>query len=166
MNINKKLMAVAVALTTLVTIPNQAQAHGCGGGWNWGSFGAGVVGGLVGGALTRPYGTVVGGYAPGYYANPGIVVPTVTQQMAYCQPVAVQPVYQQVEQVSYQQPVYQQQVAYQQPAPQPVYQPPVQNVNYTRQTVVNQVQPVQTGGSLLGVGVNVLGLKVGCGVGY
>ena len=150
---NKNIKMVVMAVIGVAMVMN-AQARGCvrwghcGYGHRGGYYGtavaAGVVGGLVGGAIMNASRVDYG------YRGQTIVV-----------------------QEPYLQTVYQQPVVVQQPQ---VVPPPVQTVQYVQQpqqtytynttTTYVQQPPRNTGTQLLGVGVNVLGLKVGVGAGW
>lgn len=161
---NKNIKMVVMAVIGVAMVMN-AQARGCvrwghcGYGHRGGYYGtavaAGVVGGLVGGAIMNASRVDYG------YRGQTIVVQEPYLQTVYQQPVVVQ-----------QPQVVQQPVQYvQQVAPPPVQtvqyvQQPQQTYTYNTTTTYVQQPPRNTGTQLLGVGVNVLGLKVGVGAGW
>lgn len=153
-----KIIKVVVMAVIGMTVVN-AQAHGCvrwghcygRGGYYGTAVAAGVVGGLVGGAIANATRVDYG------YRGQTIVV-----QEPY-----LQTVYQQQPVVVQQPQVVQQPVQYVQPQAQPVqYVQPQQTYTYNTTTTYVQQPPQNTGTQLLGVGVNVLGLKVGVGAGW
>lgn len=169
----KLMMAVAVGLITVKSAlawcgpccppPPCGPGWGCGGGW--GSFAGGMIGGMIGGAIVNRT----------CYSAPTVIAPSTTYVataptvVAAPAPVVTQPVYQQPV---YTQPVVQPAPVYSAPvvAPAPVYRPPVavqpvyQPVATPVCNTTTIVQPIQRE-PLVGVGVNVLGIKVGAGIG-